>query len=109
MRKTISVNVVNGFKENKTMDLMEKYLSRVKLEVGEKESKVNNNEVINILLVEEPAYTYEEVKKLEGVSVEGLAAIQKIKKAFSGYIVDIEDTNNIKDNPVKEEQCKKDY
>ena len=67
-----------------TMDLMEKYLSRVKLEVGEKESKVNNNEVINILLVEEPAYTYEEVKKLEGVSVEGLAAIQKIKRFFPG-------------------------
>jgi hypothetical protein len=90
VRKTISVNVVNGFKENKTMDLMEKYLSRVKLEVGEKESKVNNNEVINILLVEEPAYTYEEVKKLEGVSVEGLAAIDKVKRFFPGSsVVDV--------------------
>jgi|TARA_Y100000310_G_scaffold258302_1_gene266675 hypothetical protein len=91
------------------MDLMKKYLSRVKPGSREKELKVNMKEVINTLQVKEPVYTFEEVKKLEGVSVEGLAAIQKIKKAFSGYIVDIEDTNNIKDNPVKEEQCKKDY
>lgn len=73
-----------------TMDLMKKYLSRVRSEVGEKELKVNKNEVINILQVEEPVYTYEEVKKLEGVSVEGLAAIQKIKNTFPGSsVVDI--------------------
>ncbi len=72
------------------MDLMEKYLSRVKLEVGEKELKVNKNEVINILQVEEPVYSYKEVKKLEGVSVEGLAAIHKVKNTFLGSsVVDV--------------------
>ena len=70
------------------MDLMKKYLSRVKLEDRGAELKVNRNEVINILQVEEPVYTYEEVKKLEGVSVEGLAAIQKIKKFFPGATVE---------------------
>ena len=66
------------------MDLMKKYLLRVKPGSREKELKVNMKEVINTLQVKEPVYTFEEVKKLEGVSVEGLAAIQKIKRFFPG-------------------------
>ena len=76
------------------MDLIEKYLSRVKLENREKELQANKNEVVNILQVEEPVYTYEEIKKLEGVSVEGLEAINKVKKAFPlSSVEDVSDEN----------------
>ena len=64
---------------------MEKYLSRGKLENRE---KINKKEVINMLQVEEPVYTYEEVKKLEGISREGLRAIYKLKRAFPGSCIE---------------------
>jgi len=41
------------------MDLMKKYLSRVKPGSREKELKVNMKEVINTLQVKEPVYTFE--------------------------------------------------
>ena len=78
------------------MDLMEKYLSRVKSE-GRKR-KLNGREIIanaesqKMMAegIEEVTYTFDEVSQMidEGISKEGLVAIQKIKKAFLGSTVE---------------------
>lgn len=84
------------------MDLMEKYLSRVKLDNIKAEKKAYKiySKVLNDYLwlvgtekelqemvaegIKEAIYTHEEVSRMidEGVSKEGLAAIHKVKRNF---------------------------
>mgnify|MGYP003991849071 CR=1 FL=1 len=102
------VNAVNGFKENKTMDLVYKYLSRVRPE--DKRSKGKYYKIYSKILeddlwivttdrelkalvskgITDVMYTQEEVSRMmdESVSEEGLKAVHKVKKSFSGAIVD---------------------
>ena len=83
------------------MDLMKKYLSRVK--VARKTYKIysktlddflwvtaTNTEMKKMLAegIEEPIYTYDDVVKLDGISKEGLKAVHKIKRVFPGSIVE---------------------
>lgn len=90
------------------MDLMEKYLSRVKPDkkrLGKKAYKINSRILEDYLWivatdkelkelvaegVKDVIYTQEEVSKLmgEGVSKEGLKAIHKVKKSFAGATVE---------------------
>jgi hypothetical protein len=97
------VNTVNGFKENITVDLMEKYLSRVRPENKKPKRKSykiyskildddlwlvpTDNEMKELVTedVKDAIYTREEVSKLidEGISKDGLVAIHKVKKIFT--------------------------
>lgn len=106
------VNVVNGFKESKTMDLMEKYLSRVKANNKRPEKKSykiyskilddylwlvpTDNEMQELVAegIKETIYTHEEVSRMidEGVSKGGLKAIHKVKQAFP--LSSVEDVSN---------------
>ncbi len=104
----MSVDVVNGFEENKTMDLMDKYLSRVKPDNKRPKNKPYKiyskilKDYLWIAATEEESqelvgegiteviYTQEETNKLmkDKVSKEGLKAIHKVKKAFSGSTIE---------------------
>ncbi len=86
------------------MSLMDKYLSRVKLEDREKElngrKPTINTEIQKMMPegAEDATYSFDEVSQMidEGVSKEGLVAIHKIKKMFSGATVeDIESNQKI--------------
>ncbi len=98
----MSVDAVNGFEENKTMDLMDKYLSRVKPDNKRPKNKpykiyskilkdylwiaATDKELKELVSegVKEVIYIQAEVSMLieEGVSKEGLEAIHKIKQVF---------------------------
>ena len=102
MGLNVSVTVVNGFRENRAMDLMGKYLSRVRPESNRPKKKSYNiyskileddiwvvptDKELQGLIdegVEETIFTLEEVSRMidEGVTKEGLKAIHKVKNAF---------------------------
>ncbi len=76
---------------------MKKYLSRVKtedIEIELKDKKMPSNAEVQqpqSEKIEETVYSFCEVSKIidEGVSKEGLEAIHKVKKAFSGSKIEI--------------------
>lgn len=78
------------------MDLMDKYLLRVKPEGREIElsgrKETTNTEMQQMMAegAEDATYTFEEVSQMidGGVSKEGLVAIHKIKKVFAGSSIE---------------------
>ncbi len=83
------------------MDLMEKYLSRVKLDrkmykiyskiLGDHLWLVPTDREMRELVAEGiqgPVYTHDEITKLEGISKEGLKKIHNVKKVFPGATVE---------------------
>ncbi len=83
------------------MDLMEKYLSRIKAvrKTYKIYSKIlddflwvtaTNTEMKKMLDegIEEPIYTYDDVVKLDGISKEELRVIHKFKRIFPGSTVE---------------------
>ena len=104
----MSVAVVNGFRENRAMDLMGKYLSRVRSEdkISKRKSyKIHSRIIADYLwivadknelqgLVDEgitdTIYTLEEVSRMidEGVTKEELKSIHKVKNTFPSSIIE---------------------